>query len=298
MENIQNYRFRKEGSHLYVPDNVSEDMALDLTTHLGVGAHPDDNEIMAFNGIKSCHHRGDLNYLAVTVTPGAGGPVNGRYKDRPHEEIAKIRLEEQKEASRIGKYSGLVYLNYSSDEVKNAGLSVNVVSDLEEVFNLCKPFIVYTHTLTDRHPTHVAVALRTIESLRRIHKENMPGYLLGCEVWEDLDWLPDEYKKNLGVSDGDHLNEKLLSVFKSQMDGGKPYHIATTGRRKSNAIFHREQSGKSSYTSKDGNIITGITFSIDMTPLIKDIDLNPKDFIDQVIGTFRENKLKMIEKLS
>ena len=39
------------------------------------------------------------------------------------------------------------------------------VEDLAGLLRLARPEVVYTHNLADKHPTHVAVALRTISAL-------------------------------------------------------------------------------------------------------------------------------------
>lgn len=40
---------------LYIPDNVSAPEAQAHTSQLGIGAHQDDLEFMAFHGIATCY---------------------------------------------------------------------------------------------------------------------------------------------------------------------------------------------------------------------------------------------------
>ena len=61
-----------EGAELYIPDNSNIETALEKTTHLGIGAHPDDLEIIALPGIFSHFDNPDDWFFGVTVTNGVG----------------------------------------------------------------------------------------------------------------------------------------------------------------------------------------------------------------------------------
>lgn len=52
-------KFHRSDAVLYVPDGVAPAAALARTTHLGIGAHQDDLEIMAVDGILKCYDRDD-----------------------------------------------------------------------------------------------------------------------------------------------------------------------------------------------------------------------------------------------
>lgn len=41
----------QDSGEIFIPDNRSVDEALAQTTHMGIGAHQDDLEIMALSGI-------------------------------------------------------------------------------------------------------------------------------------------------------------------------------------------------------------------------------------------------------
>ncbi len=45
----------RQGLNIFVPDGVDSGSALARTTHLGIGAHPDDIEIMAAAPIAECY---------------------------------------------------------------------------------------------------------------------------------------------------------------------------------------------------------------------------------------------------
>ena len=51
--------FKLETAELFVPDGLSPTDALARTTHMAVGAHQDDLEIMAYDGILQCFQRDD-----------------------------------------------------------------------------------------------------------------------------------------------------------------------------------------------------------------------------------------------
>jgi len=75
-----------------------------------------------------------------------------------------------------------------------------VVEDIERILRAARPEFVYLHNLADKHDTHIAVALRSIAALRAVRPDVKPRRVYGCEVWRDLDWLPDESKQVLPVS--------------------------------------------------------------------------------------------------
>jgi hypothetical protein len=85
-------------------------------------------------------------------------------------------------------------------------------------------------------------------------------------VWRDLDWLVDSDKSGLDAGRHPELATQLLKVFDSQVTGGKRYDLATIGRRLANATFH---------TSHATDKTTGITWAMDLTPLLQDTSLDP-----------------------
>jgi LmbE family N-acetylglucosaminyl deacetylase len=64
-------------AEVFVPDGVPVGAALGRTTHLGIGAHQDDLEIMAIHGILSCYRQRDHWFTGVVVTDGGGSPRDG-----------------------------------------------------------------------------------------------------------------------------------------------------------------------------------------------------------------------------
>jgi len=246
------------GAEIYVADGSSADAALARTTHLGVSAHQDDLELMAYHGILECFGKPDKGFAGVTVTNGAGSPRDGLYARYTDDEMQVIRRKEQKKAAYVGEYSAHVFLDYSSGAVKDAR-NAHVVGDLKQIIAAAKPQVIYTHNLADKHDTHVAVALRVIQALRELPADSRPQHLYGCEVWRNLDWLNDDDKVVFDVDGHENLATSLVGLFDSQVAGGKRYDLAVMGRRRANATF---------LASHGVDKSTSLIYAIDLTPVM------------------------------
>jgi len=268
----------------YVPDGSAEEQALMRTTHMGIGTHQDDLEIMAFQGILDCFQSADKWFLGVTVTDGAGSARTGSYSSTTNEQMMAIRRDEAKKAAHIGDYSGLVFLNHPSSAVKNPA-NAQVVAELKEILLRARPKTVYLHNLADKHDTHVASALRTIAALRELPADARPEKVLGCEVWKDLDWMVDTDKVVMDVSAHENLAMSLVGVFDSQVVGGKRYDLATMGRRRANATY---------FASHDTDTATSLIYAMDLTPLVRDPKLDPAEYVMGYIKRFEEEVRKRI----
>lgn len=274
-------------SDIFVPDQISESAALERTTHLCIAAHQDDVEIMAAQPIIECFQKKDKWFTAVVVTDGRGSPRNGLYGAYTDEEMRQVRILEQKKAAIMGEYSAQVFLDYPSSEVKD-GKSPHVVEDLAMILQAAQPSILFTHNLADKHDTHVAVALRTIQAVRKLEKTRRPDRLIGCEVWRSLDWLLDDDKVVLDTSIHENLQNALLGIFDSQIAGGKRYDLATMGRRRANATYFESHGVDNS---------TGLTFAMDMSSLIKDDSLDPEGYILGYIHRMKQDIIERVKKL-
>ena len=280
--------FHKSTAELFVPDGTAEGEALSRTTHMGVGAHQDDLEIMAYDGILKCFGRDRDWFCGVTVTNGAGSPRDGLYASFTDEDMQRIRRAEQKKAAAVGEYGAMVFLDYSSAEAKDPSNS-GPGEDLRSLFLQAGPSVVYTHSLADKHDTHVAVALRTVQALRDLPPNARPARLLGCEVWRDFDWMTDADKVALDVSAHENLAVALVSLFDSQIAGGKRYDIATLGRRRANATY---------FASHGVDEAQSLIYAMDMTPLIQDPPRDIAGFIQEYIDRFAAEVCARIKKHS
>jgi len=277
----------RESAEIFVPDAMPPDEALRRTTHLAVAAHQDDIEIMAANPILECYQRSDLWFTGVVVTDGRGSPRNGIYGRYDDEEMRLVRFKEQRKAAMIGEYAALIMLDYPSKEVK--GSNTLPVDDLATILKVTRPQRVYTHNLADKHDTHVGVALKVIAALRSLPRELRPQKLYGCEVWRGLDWMLDGDKVGFDLSGQENLQAALLGVFDSQISGGKRYDQATLARRKANATYSESHGLDST---------TGLSFGLDMTPLILDDAKEPLAFIQEFIQRFVQDVTDRMHRVS
>jgi len=274
-------------SEIFIPDGIPIEQALSRTTHLAVSAHQDDLEIMAAEAILNCFQQPDQWFTGVVVTDGRGSPRDGLYQRYTDDEMRLVRFKEQKKAAFVGEYAAQIILDYPSKVVKDVA-NKQPVEDLVLVLKASRPQYVYTHNLADKHDTHVAAALRLIEAIRYLPKEERPLRLYGCEVWRDLDWMSDVDKVPFDLSTHENLQAALLGVHDSQICGGKRYDLATMGRRKSHATY---------FETHGTDTMTGVSFGMDMTPLVNDSEIDPADFIQGFVKRFAQDIDKRLKRL-
>ncbi len=273
---------------VFVPDGMALPQALERTTHLGVVAHADDLEILAYAGILACFRREDRWFTGVVLTDGGGSSRSEAYAAVSDADFLKIRVAEQRKAAVIGEYAAVIQLGRSSADAKGPGRAA-IVDGLVDVLRNTKPATVYTHNPADRHDTHVATALATIEACRRLPAAARPARLLGGEVWRDLDWLADPDKVAEDVSGRDHLASALIGVYDSQIAGAKRYDLAVMGRRRAHATYHRSHALDASPM---------LSFAMDLTPLVTDPGLDVFAHVDACIGRFRDEVKERLERSS
>jgi len=280
--------FTQTSADIFVPDGLPPAIALAQVTHLCVAAHQDDIEIMAHAGIVDCLDTAGKWFGGVVVTDGAGSPRTGVYSKFTDEKMMVVRRDEQRAAARLGRYSIQIQLAHPSPVVKSAAAAGDVRRDLEAIFSACTPEVVYLHNLADKHDTHVGVALRCLEALRALPAEKRPRRVLGCEVWRDLDWLPEDDKVALDAGRRPELAAELLKAFDSQISGGKRYDLAALGRRLAHATFH---------TSHATDRLAGITWAMDLTPLVQDVKRSISDTTLAYIDRLRTDVAARLARL-
>jgi LmbE family N-acetylglucosaminyl deacetylase len=273
--------FSRPGIDVFIPSGVPLEEALRGVTHLGIGAHADDLEFMAFAAIAECH-RGAGRFAGVVVTDGAGSV---RSEGGGVGELRQRRLEEQREAALIGGYAAVVQLGLSSAELKTPS-STLAAGDLSEFFQLATPREVYTHNPADRHDSHVAVSLAVVRALRVLAPARRPAKVLGCEVWRDLDWLTGSDRVRLDCGADERLAAALNSVFRSQIEGGKRYDLAVLGRRRAQATFDESHAADAAEM---------LTLAMDLTPLIEDATLRVEDYVLAKIDRFRADVAERLQ---
>jgi LmbE family N-acetylglucosaminyl deacetylase len=279
-------KFFKPDAGVFIPDGMAAEDAFRRVTHLGIGAHQDDVEIMAFHGIQKCFTSQELWFGAVTATDGAGSPRAGEYASWSDADMAKLRRREQEKAAILGNYGALVQLNYTSAEVKDVGTG-RLKSDLVKILGLVRPEVVYTHNPADKHDTHAAVAFTALAAMRELDPADRPATVYGCEVWRGLDWMDDEDKVPLDVGGREALSTGLIGVYDSQVEGGKRYDLATAGRRRANAVY---------FQSHATDEAEQLWFAMDLTPLVRDDKLDVGRAILAHVDKFRAGVDQKIKK--
>ncbi|MBK7450511.1 MAG: PIG-L family deacetylase [Anaerolineales bacterium] len=281
-------KFHLDTAEIYVPDNEPEEQALARTTHLCLAAHQDDIEIMAAQPIIECFQQKDKWFTGVVVTDGRGSPRNSIYENYSDDEMRLVRFKEQRKAAIVGEFAAQIMLDIPSKVIKDAARA-EPVEDLLAILRATKPKVVYTHNFADKHDTHVGVALRVIEALRRLSPAERPERVVGCEVWRALDWMVDSDKLTMDLTRHENLQAALLGVFDSQIVGGKRYDLASMGRRRANATY---------FESHGVDDAQGISFGVDMTPLMNDASMTPADFVGGFIQRFVKDVNERIRRMS
>ena len=274
-------------AELFVPDGLDTAAALARTTHLCVAAHQDDIEIMAAAPIIECFQQTDRWFTGVVVTDGRGSPRDGLYKNYDDEEMRLVRFKEQKKAAVVGEFAAQVLLDHPSKSVKDAA-NRQPVEDIAALLQAAFPRFVYTHNLADKHDTHVGVALKTIAAIRSLPASLRPEKLYGCEVWRDLDWLVDADKVGMDLNQHENLQMALLGVFDSQIAGGKRYDLASMGRRRANATY---------FASHGVDNTLGLSYAMDLTPLIQNPSNDPLEFVQEFILRFAQDVTARLKRV-
>ena len=253
--------------------------ALRSATHLGISAHADDLEFMAFHGIEQCR-RGGGRFAGVVLTDGAGSVGGGA-------DLREARRCEQREAAEIGGYAAVIQLGLPSTQLKDAKDQTSA-SLLAEIFAHAQPRAVYTHNPADRHDTHVAACLRVVDALRSLPADRRPQRVYGCEGWRDLDWLTGSDRVRLDCGNDESFAAALNAVFRSQIGGGKRYDLAVLGRRRAQATLDDP------HRADDAEMVT---LTMDLTPLVADPSLSVADFALSAIDRFRSDVRERLARM-
>lgn len=287
---MKSIKFHKNTAEVFIPDDAPLKDALTRTTHLCIAAHQDDIEIMAASSIVECFQKEDKWFTGVVVADGRGSARIGIYENYTDEKMRLVRFKEQRKAAIIGEYAAQIMLDYPSRMVKDAR-NTSFVEDIISILKVTNPSVVYTHNLADKHESHVGVVLKVINAMRNLYSNSdrpLPK-LFGCEVWRDLDWMRDSEKIILDTSKRSNLQTALLSIFDSQISGGKRYDLATMGRRRANATY---------FSSHRVDNTTGLNYGMDLTPLIENPDLDIQKYALDFIKNFSDDVGNLIAKLS
>ncbi len=261
-------------ARIFIPDGKPVEEAVKRITHLGIGAHQDDLEFMAFHGIVDCFYSQEKWFGGITCSDGAGSSRIGKYASFTDVQMKNIRVVEQEKAATVGRYAAMFQLDFPSSRMKDPK-EAGVVNDLVAIMSAATPEVIYTHNPADKHDTHIATLVSVIKAIRALPKENRPKKIYGCEVWRNLDWMNDSEKVVHDVTGCDNLAAALNGVFDSQIAGGKRYDLATMGRRRANATF---------FEAHASDKADQILFAIDLSSLAQDGSI---DLIEYTCGSIK-----------
>lgn len=279
-------RFSRPDADILAPGGEDVSTALASTTHLGIGAHADDLEIMAYPGICACRGQKNLRFSGVVATDGAGAPRSGAFTKLSGLELAKTRREEQKQAAALGGYAAILQLAHPSADIRDRDRT-GLVSDLLQILRAARPKVLYLHNPADRHETHVAILLACLDALRQLPADDQPAEIYGCEVWGDLDWVPEKKITRLPCPAPADFGPSLLRVFRSQLDG-KRYDLAAAGRRRAQATF------ADAYAPDQAE---EVVLALDLKPLLRDPGFTLVEFVAGLTGEFQQQTLERIRRL-
>lgn len=277
--------YENDKVRFYVPTGIPLEEALKKTTHLCIAAHQDDLEIMASHVAAQCMLDDTSWFTGIVVTDGSGSPRQGRYANFSEEDMRTIRHKEQCKAADIGEYAAVIFLDYPSKQLQNGNHDLR--HTLRDLFSKLKPSIVYTHNIFDKHLTHLAVSLYTINMLRELPINLKPEKVIGGEVWGALDWLTDQHLVFEDASTFMNIQCSLIGVYDSQISGGKDYLSGILGRRRAHATFNEPHAvDKMSYLS----------IGQDMTALIHE-NTDIISYVERALGSVRERIVNDLKSL-
>lgn len=266
----------------HCPDGLSQACAFQRTTHLAIGAHPDDLEFMAMHGIAHCYQKKDAWFSGIVCTDGRGSLRPKEKKGLSASEWIALREAEQIDACEKGGYSFVQLLRFQSRSLDTSDAYQALVNLLRERIEQCQPRILYTHSPFDRHPTHRSVFQATLEAIRSSAQLSSLEKAYGCELWGSLDWLPEPQKIGLDHSDSLALAQALYNCYPSQIQGGKNYAQALQGRHKANATFRGHKRADSA---------RALSFAVDLSELIEDPDLPLAHYYKKQVHRFEQSLL-------
>lgn len=274
-------------ARIFLPDrSCSQVEALARTTHLGVGAHPDDLEFFGWHPILQCFENKQLWYTGVVASDGRSSPRAGQYADYDDSQMVEVRLKEQQHAAVTGEYSAVVHLMHPETGAVMGGAPRPLVEDLKNVVRASQPEHIFTHNLADSHPHHLVVALSLVTALREL--DYRPRTFYGGEIWRGLDWLTTSDKVVFDVSAHQNLSNALMGVYDSQISGGKRYDLATAGRKRANATY---------YDPLATDQATALEFAMDLMPLLEDQTLDPASLVATLISNFQNEVCGRLHEL-
>jgi LmbE family N-acetylglucosaminyl deacetylase len=160
---------------------------------LAIGAHPDDIEIGCGGLLLKAARHGHNIFMYTLTRGGASGDINSRTRELMYS----------------ADFIGAKKLWIDNLEDTKLYLHHDIINRIEFFINECKGDVIYTHSISDTHHDHRAVAESTLEAGRYVPN------ILAYEIPVTKNFKPQVYYDISDVLD-DKL--KLTSLFLSQKD--------------------------------------------------------------------------------
>ncbi|GAA3934916.1 PIG-L deacetylase family protein [Litoribacillus peritrichatus] len=262
---------------VHIHPQHTKESACQKTNHLAIVAHQDDAEIIGYSGIQQCYLKESDWFSSITLTNGSGASRGGRYANLSDTQLSAIRQSEQIKAAQIGDYAFCIQWDISSKELKEQ--MEFFACELSQQLATSRPDTIYTHCPTDKHSTHRVVCEVVITAIRKIMQSDhhYKPTIYGVEVWGSLDWVPKEFLVELDCSPMANLEQALIGIYDSQIDGNKGYDKAVLGRRMANATFN---------SSHNSDSARSLNLAIELTPLLSDQSLTISSFLAPILEAF------------
>jgi LmbE family N-acetylglucosaminyl deacetylase len=215
-----------------IPSRPTEVSYFDLFIHimknvvLGVGAHPDDMDFTASGSIAKLIEEGWEGYYLI-CTDGSRG---SRSNVTTHEELAKIRFQEQKEAGIVLGLKKIIFLDHIDTQLScDVKLKEDIVKIIREihprvVITMDPAFLYTSNSLWSgkafvNHTDHRAAAMATMDAVypmardRSIFPEHL-GQGLDTHITEELWFTSFEQKGDYSIDITSSIDKKIRALEK------------------------------------------------------------------------------------
>lgn len=160
---------------------------------LAIGAHPDDIEIGCGGLLLKAARHGHNIFMYTLTRGGASGDINSRTRELMYS----------------ADFIGAKRLWIDNLEDTKLYLHHDIINRIEFFINECKADVIYTHSISDTHHDHRAVAESTVEAGRYVPN------ILAYEIPVTKNFKPQVY---YDISDVLDDKIKLANLFLSQKD--------------------------------------------------------------------------------
>lgn len=202
---------------------------------LAIGAHPDDVEL-GCGGLLIKAARNGHNVFVYTLTRGSAS-------GNPNERVQELK--------NSAKYIGVKTSWIDNFEDTKLSLNSELINSIESIINKSEADIVYTHSISDIHHDHRAIAASTIESGRLINN------ILSYENPVTKNFKPEVY---YDITDVIENKINLINLFISQKEKMFIQDNAVNGLAKYRALQSRMDN---SVTSVEAFEVVKLSFTKD-----------------------------------